>query len=219
MDAIEIESLIENIIENADLPSIVLLITTVVASFSTVFANVQKKLRGNVVELINEAEERYAGQQKAGVHKYDWVEDKMRELVPLPLRPFFSKKAIRKLINTVFGNVKEYARMQAQTPSTDISPAPEYTGGVGEPIMAGWDSQPYNTDFTYEPAYYAANNYDAARTQNREFGDLENNGGVNAHTLQNRRTCCQEPCCCCEQQACRIIRSCPHCGNFRTDQL
>ena len=95
-----------------DISNAILLVTTAGASLSAALISVQKKLRSNVVSLINAAEKEYANQEKAGVNKHTWVVYKLYQLVPQPLRPLFSYKLINNIVVSTFGGMESYVDLQ-----------------------------------------------------------------------------------------------------------
>ena len=69
-------------------------------------------LRGYIAELILDAEEYYAKQEKAGELKMAWVVGQIYDFVPAIFKPILTKERIREIVQGVFDYIAAYADIQ-----------------------------------------------------------------------------------------------------------
>ena len=90
---------------NETLCIIILIFVCLICSVSLLFYIKKNGLRATAIQLIVYAE-KALGSGK-GKEKMDMVIDKMTELLPLPIRLFITKEAIKGFVQCVFDEVKE----------------------------------------------------------------------------------------------------------------
>jgi len=64
----------------------------------------KKGLKGTVVEMIVQAEEKYA--QGKNTEKMDYVIDKIITIIPMPLSLFITRDTVKKFIQKIFDEIK-----------------------------------------------------------------------------------------------------------------
>lgn len=69
-------------------------------------------LRGFIAELIADAEEEFAKQEKAGAQKMEWVIDQLYAYVPVIFKPFITREKLNELVQAVFDQVARFADVQ-----------------------------------------------------------------------------------------------------------
>jgi len=69
-------------------------------------------LRGFIAELILDAEEEFAKQEKAGALKMAWVIDQLYAYVPAIFKPLITRESLQKLVQAVFDKIAAYADIQ-----------------------------------------------------------------------------------------------------------
>lgn len=107
-----ISAFLSDAANNLDLTHAVMLIGSAVLSFTTAYNNTAKKMKGSLTELIGQAEKEYSQWQGSGTLKHDWVVEKLSEMLPAPLRPFFSDTKIKEMVNNAFGGIQEFISLQ-----------------------------------------------------------------------------------------------------------
>ena len=90
---------------NETLCIIILIFVCVICLVSLLFYIKKNGLRATTIQLIVYAE-KVLGSGK-GKEKMDMVIDKMTEILPLPIRLFVTKEAIKAFVQHVFDEVKE----------------------------------------------------------------------------------------------------------------
>ena len=70
------------------------------------------KLNKKATEYINKAEELYKDSTKAGGTKFNWVVDKLYDILPAPMRLVFTKETIAVLVQRTFDEIQSYAVKQ-----------------------------------------------------------------------------------------------------------
>lgn len=70
------------------------------------------KLNKKATEFINKAEELYKDSTKAGGTKFNWVVDKLYDILPAPMRLVFTKETIAVLVQRTFDEIQSYAVKQ-----------------------------------------------------------------------------------------------------------
>lgn len=69
-------------------------------------------LRGFIAELILDAEEEFAKQEKAGKAKMAWVIAQLYDYVPAFFKPILTKERIEKIAQHVFDSIAGYSDIQ-----------------------------------------------------------------------------------------------------------
>ena len=70
------------------------------------------KLNKKATEYINKAEELFKDSTKAGGIKFNWVVDKLYDILPAPMRLVFTKETITVLVQRTFDEIQSYAVKQ-----------------------------------------------------------------------------------------------------------
>lgn len=70
------------------------------------------KLNKKATEYINKAEELYKDSTKAGGTKFNWVVDKLYDILPVPMKLVFTKETIAVLVQRTFDEIQSYAVKQ-----------------------------------------------------------------------------------------------------------
>lgn len=70
------------------------------------------KLNQKATEYINKAEELYKDSTKAGGTKFNWVVDKLYDILPSPMKLVFTKETIAVLVQRTFDEIQSYAVKQ-----------------------------------------------------------------------------------------------------------
>lgn len=65
-----------------------------------------------ITAFITEAELKYQNTEKAGKDKMAYVVKKVRDMLPVVFRPFFTDEWIEKLVQQIFDSVKEFVALQ-----------------------------------------------------------------------------------------------------------
>ena len=68
------------------------------------------KLRDKAKELINEAEDMFLDSTKQGGKRFDWVVDKLVELMPAPVRMIVPRSMIEQIVQNMFDTMKDFAK-------------------------------------------------------------------------------------------------------------
>lgn len=95
-----------------ELHELVLILIALLSSGVSAYMETKQKLSGKVTELIGSAEKAYEGQRRAGAKKQEYVVERLYALVPLPLRPIFTRNLLGALASGVFANIEQYANLQ-----------------------------------------------------------------------------------------------------------
>ena len=90
---------------NETLCIIILIFVCVICLVSLLFYIKKNGLRATTIQLIVYAEKTLGSGQ--GKEKMDMVIDKMTELLPLPIRLFITKEAIKVFVQHIFDEIKE----------------------------------------------------------------------------------------------------------------
>ena len=70
------------------------------------------KLNKKATEYINKAEELYKDSTKAGGTKFNWVVDKLYDILSVPMKLVFTKETIAVLVQRTFDEIQSYAVKQ-----------------------------------------------------------------------------------------------------------
>lgn len=68
------------------------------------------KLKSFANDYIDEAEKTYKDTVKAGGQKHEFVVNKLYELVPLIMKPFFPKELVSAIVDNAFSAIESYAK-------------------------------------------------------------------------------------------------------------
>ena len=90
---------------NETLCIIILIFVCIICLASILFYIKKNGLRATTIQLIVYAEKTLGSGQ--GKEKMDIVIDKMTELLPLPIRLFITKEAIKVFVQHIFDEIKE----------------------------------------------------------------------------------------------------------------
>ena len=90
---------------NETLCIVILIFACIICLVSLLFYIKKNGLRATAIELIVYAEKTLGSGQ--GKEKMDMVIDKMTELLPLPIRLFITKEAIKVFVQHIFDEIKE----------------------------------------------------------------------------------------------------------------
>lgn len=91
---------------------IVALVAMLLLGGLSLYLKTKSKLTAQVTGLIDAAEEAYRDTMKAGGAKFNWVVDKLIQLVPVPLQMIFTRELIGRIVQSTFNTVEHYARLQ-----------------------------------------------------------------------------------------------------------
>lgn len=91
--------------DNQTLCIIILIIACICALGYVLYLIKKNGLRATTIQLIVYAEKTLGSGQ--GKEKMDMVIDKMTELLPLPIRLFITKEAIKVFVQHIFDEIKE----------------------------------------------------------------------------------------------------------------
>ncbi len=70
------------------------------------------RLKAKTSALILQAEQQYQDVTKAGGQKFSWVVESLYAMIPLLLRPLVTRAFLEELVQSVFDNIQEYAKLQ-----------------------------------------------------------------------------------------------------------
>lgn len=79
---------------------------------ASLYYQMNTKLRCNVTQLINDAENAYTDSAKAGGEKFEWVVSSLYSMIPAVLKPFITHAMLEKLVQTTFDAMESYAVFQ-----------------------------------------------------------------------------------------------------------
>lgn len=79
------------------------------------------RLRAAAADLIAQAEGHFRDAVKAGGLKFEWVVDRLWGLIPVPLRPFFPRSAVERVVQSTFDAIARYAQWQVTKALRDSS--------------------------------------------------------------------------------------------------
>lgn len=68
------------------------------------------KLRDKAKELINEAEDMFLDSTKQGGKRFQWVVDKLMELMPAPIRLIIPRSMVEHIVQNIFDAMKDFAK-------------------------------------------------------------------------------------------------------------
>lgn len=95
---------------------IVIIIAAIVFTIVTVRTNNYKMLAQVALNLVTEAEERFAVEgQKTGLTKYGWVAKQLVAFIPDIIKPFVPASAIEVIIETAVEKLKEQLEKEADS--------------------------------------------------------------------------------------------------------
>lgn len=76
----------------------------------TLYFRTNTKLKSFVNDFITEAEETYKDTTKAGGKKMELVINKLYELIPVYMKPFFPEELVRAMVQNAFDAIEAYAK-------------------------------------------------------------------------------------------------------------
>lgn len=91
---------------------IAMLILGIVLGFLSLYFKYNTRLAENVADFINEAEGMYTDLTKAGGKRFEWVVNSLYDLIPAPMRAFFTKAKIGELVQSTFDVIEDFAKKQ-----------------------------------------------------------------------------------------------------------
>lgn len=68
------------------------------------------QLRDNAKVLIDEAEGLFTDSTKQGGKRFEWVVDKLVELLPAPIRVIIPRSMIEQIVQNIFDSMKSFAK-------------------------------------------------------------------------------------------------------------
>lgn len=86
----------------------VLFVLGVVAKFITAYLKAKGEITEEAAHQIAVAEEAYAAMEKAGEKKMQFCIDTLYDLIPAPIKLFFTREMIGEIVQRVFDNVEKY---------------------------------------------------------------------------------------------------------------
>lgn len=78
--------------------------------FVSVYMGMKSKILLNITSLINEADETFKNIEHSGIQKMELVVKRLRNMLPVWLRPFFPDSMIEQLVQTIFDECKKFAK-------------------------------------------------------------------------------------------------------------
>lgn len=84
----------------------------VLLGFVVSYLRTSSVVREFITELIDDAEEEFAGKVKAGTEKMKYVVDMLYDYIPPVFKPIITKERLGKLAQKVFDSVQSYADKQ-----------------------------------------------------------------------------------------------------------
>lgn len=75
-------------------------------------SDTKNKIQERVNSYIDDAEDAYADITKAGGQKREWVIDRLYELIPIGLKPFFSRELLEEIVQNAFDAIQSFASKQ-----------------------------------------------------------------------------------------------------------
>lgn len=94
-----------------DLMKLLLTTLTVVLGFLISYLKTKSKLKDLVLRYIVQAEDSFKD-MKAGSKKFEYVVSRIYNLIPVFLKPIFTKDVIGKIVQNSFDYMQNYARQQ-----------------------------------------------------------------------------------------------------------
>ena len=92
--------------------AIVRIVLYLVIGAAALYFQYNTKLNKKATEYINRAEELYKDSTKSGGTKFNWVVDKLYDLLPAPMRLVFTRETIAILVQRTFDEIQSYAVKQ-----------------------------------------------------------------------------------------------------------
>lgn len=91
---------------------IIKIVAYVVLGGLSIWYSANAKLKGQVGSIIEEAEEMYKDTTKAGGLKHEYVVTQLYNLLPTPMRIFFTKEMMGQIVDNAFEAIESYAKKQ-----------------------------------------------------------------------------------------------------------
>lgn len=92
--------------------TIIRIVIYLVIGAAALYFQYNTKLNQKATEYINKAEELFKDSTKAGGTKFNWVVDKLYDILPAPMRLVFTKETIAVLVQRTFDEIQSYAVKQ-----------------------------------------------------------------------------------------------------------
>lgn len=91
--------------------NIIRVIAYVVLGGLALYFKTNTKLKSFANDYIAEAEKVYKDATKAGSTKMNYVIDKLYELVPTYMKPFFPRELVQAIVQNAFDKIEDYAKL------------------------------------------------------------------------------------------------------------
>ncbi len=91
---------------------VIKIVVYVVLGGLSIWYSANAKLKGQVGSIIEEAEEMYKDATKAGGQKYEYVIAQLYNILPVPMRIFFTKEMMGQIVDNAFEAIESYAKKQ-----------------------------------------------------------------------------------------------------------
>ena len=92
--------------------SIVMTVLMVIFGFLCSYIRTKTNLINKAGDFINKAEEDYKDVSKAGTEKFNFVVSSLYNILPAPMKLFFTEQAISIIVQHVFDSMQDYATKQ-----------------------------------------------------------------------------------------------------------
>lgn len=95
--------------------TIIMTVLSIIGVFLSYYFSVKAKIYSATEDAVNKAEQ----DNKTATEKMEYAVEQIYSLVPAILKPFFSKKVIRVIVQKAFDKIEEYAQKQVDKDRKD----------------------------------------------------------------------------------------------------
>jgi len=95
-----------------DYVHILLIVGMAILGFLATYLKTKTTFLAKVVELIDKAEYIFADSTKSGGVKFEWVVDRIMDVIPKPLQFILTRTIVSDLVQNTFDTIEAYAKKQ-----------------------------------------------------------------------------------------------------------
>lgn len=104
---------------------IIMTVLAIVFGGLSLYISGKKNVIDAVAGFIDEAEDIYKDSTKAGGEKFEWVVDRIMNIIPIALKPFISRALVETVVQKVFDIMESYAKKQLDKVVDKVIPTDE----------------------------------------------------------------------------------------------
>jgi hypothetical protein len=104
---------------------IIMTVLAIVFGGLSLYISGKKNVIDAVAGFIDEAEDIYKDSTKAGGEKFEWVVDRIMNIIPIALKPFISRDLVKAVVQKVFDIMESYAKKQLDKVVDKVIPTDE----------------------------------------------------------------------------------------------